>query len=62
MKLITAGELDNKTFSEISSMFCKLAAKLPHTEPGSIERTNGIASLENLTRALAARQMKGPRF
>ena len=61
MKLITAGELNNKTFSELSSMFCKVTAKLPYTEPHSLERTNGIASLETLTRAMASRHLKGPR-
>jgi len=65
MKLITAAELAGKSQSQLSALYRMISDELAGTEPCSIERVNMIASLENISRAIAARRItrpKGPGF
>jgi hypothetical protein len=62
MKLITASELANKNLSELNVLYRMISEELAETEPDSVERANMIASLANISRAIAARRMSGPRF
>jgi hypothetical protein len=62
MRLITAAELANKTLSQLTALYRMICEELAQTEPCSIERENMIASLRNISRAIAARRMTGPQF
>ena len=62
MRLITASELANKTLSQLHVLSRMISDELYETEPCSIERANMIASLENISRAIAAHRMSGPKF
>jgi len=62
MRLITASELANKTLSQLNVLYRMISEKLAETEPDSIDRANMIASLANISRAIAARRMSGPKF
>jgi hypothetical protein len=62
MKLITASELANKTLSQLIVLYRMISDALAQTEPCSSERANMIASLENISRAIAACRMSGPKF
>lgn len=55
MKLITASELANKDLSELSAIFHKVSQKLARTDAHSVERANALGTLENVSRAIAAR-------
>jgi len=62
-KIITPSELHHHSESELSALFRKVSQELTGTEPGSAERRNALASLENIQRARAsrrARPMKPP--
>lgn len=55
MKLISNHELQKRSDSELSALFCTVSKGLVRTERGSPERRNALASLENITRARMAR-------
>src|SRR6266852_5540508 len=55
MKLIRNHELQKRTESELSALFCTVSKGLVRTKRGSPERRNALASLENIGRARVAR-------
>jgi len=52
-KLIAANELASKSIPELRSLFKAVHADLVRSEPGSHERLRALASLENISRAMA---------
>lgn len=62
MKLITAYELSTKTLSQLCVLYKMLSEELAQTEPCDPNRSNMLASLENISRAISAHRNKGPRF
>ena len=64
-KLITAWELQHRTDTELCALFQKVSQEMVKTEPGSDDHRNACASLENVKRAINARQaprLKPPGF
>ncbi len=57
-RLITAFELQTRSTDELSALFRKVPQQLARSEPGTAERRNAVASLENINRALTARYAK----
>jgi hypothetical protein len=55
MKLITNHELQERSDSELSALFCTVSKDLVRTTRDSIERRNALASLENISLARAVR-------
>ena len=55
MKLIVNCELQKRSESELSALFCTVAKGLVLTKRESPERRNALASLENISRARVAR-------
>ncbi|MGD0775935.1 MAG: hypothetical protein ABSC05_24220 [Candidatus Solibacter sp.] len=55
MKLMSNHELSKKSDSELAALFCQVSKGLVCTRRGSPERRNALASLENISRARAAR-------
>jgi len=55
MKLILNHELEKRSESELSALFCTVSKALVHTKRGSPERRNALASLENISRARSVR-------
>ena len=55
MKLISNHELQKRSNSELSALFCTVSQGLVRTVRGSHERRNALASLENISRARAIR-------
>lgn len=53
MKLITAYELENHSLNTLTMIFHDFAKRLPRTEPDSIERAKVMASLQNISHAMA---------
>ena len=62
MKLMTAAELAHKSLNQLIALYRLISVELAQTEPCDTERTNMIASLENISRAIAVRRMSGPKF
>jgi hypothetical protein len=62
MKLITAFSLAAKKQSELEVLFRLASEELLQTEPDTIERANALGSLQNISRAMAALRMGGPKF
>lgn len=62
MKLITASELASKNLAQLQTLYRMISDELAETEPCKPERANMLASLENISRAIAALRMSGPRF
>lgn len=60
-KVITQSELHSRSESELSALFRKVSQELTGTTPGSTERRNTLASLENIQRALATRRSMHPK-
>ena len=60
MKLISSHELQTRSESELSALFCTMAKGLVRTERGSPERRNALASLENISRARVVRMRASP--
>ena len=56
MKLITAHELNKCSDSELSALFHAAWSSLIRTKRGSAERSNALASLENISRARSSRR------
>jgi hypothetical protein len=57
MKLISNYELNKYSEGELSALFRTVGTGLVRTQRGSAERRNALASLENITRALLARNV-----
>ena len=55
MKLISNHELQKRSESELSALFCTVSKGLIRTKKGSPERRNALASLENINRARSLR-------
>ncbi len=60
-RIITTSELHNKTDIELSALFQKVSQQVAKSEPGSPERRNALASLENISRAMCSR-LNTPRY
>ena len=60
MKLIANHELQKRSESELSALFCTVSKGLVRTKRGSPERRNALASLENISRARVARMRASP--
>lgn len=60
-RLITRSELTGRSNNELSALFHRVSLDLARTAPGSPERRNALASLENIARERAAR-LHRPRF
>lgn len=61
-KVITRSELHTRSEQELLALFRKVSHELAGTKPGSAERRNTLASLENIQRALAACRAQRPRL
>jgi hypothetical protein len=55
MRLITNIELNEYNECELRMLFGLVSKALAQTDRGSAERRNGLASLENINRALVVR-------
>jgi len=55
MKLISNHELQKRSDSELSALFCSISQGLVLTKRESPERRNSLASLENISLARAVR-------
>jgi hypothetical protein len=58
MKLVLSHELQKRSESELSALFCAVSKGLIRTEKGSPERRNALASLENISRARSLRMLE----
>jgi hypothetical protein len=59
-KIITCAELRSRGLEELQALFRNLEAELLRTAPGSFERTTALASLENVSRAMATCRARQP--
>jgi hypothetical protein len=59
MRLISNHELQQRSESELSALFRTVSEALVRTGRGSPERRNALGSLENISRARAARMTAG---
>ena len=55
-RLITSTELDRLSETELSVLFNKVSGHLNRTDPGTPERRNCLASLENIERKVIQRR------
>lgn len=55
MKKISETDLTSRADSELSMLFHEVSKALAHTKPGTIERREVIASLQNISRERARR-------
>jgi hypothetical protein len=55
-QIITPSELQHRTDQELSVLFQLVSQRLTRSEPGSPERHAAFASLENISRTMAARR------
>lgn len=62
MKLVTAFQLAAKKQPELEALFRQVSEELTQTEPHSVERAQGLTSLQNIQRAMATLRMGGPKF
>lgn len=62
MRLVNTSELAFKTLPQLLVLYTMICEALAETEPCSVERTNMIASLGEVSRAIAAHRMRGPKF
>jgi len=60
MRLISHHELQQRSDSELSALFCAVSKGLVRTRRETPERRNALASLENIGRARAVRMTGGP--
>ena len=58
MKLISNHELQKWSENELSALFGTMSKNLVRTKRGSPERRNTLASLENISRARAAKMQR----
>tara|TARA_R100000789_G_scaffold98887_2_gene103833 strand:+ start:14367 stop:14564 length:198 start_codon:yes stop_codon:yes gene_type:complete len=59
-KIFTAAALDQRSLPELRTLFRKAHDELVSSEVGSIDRCNALASLENISRAIAKRTASTP--
>ncbi len=52
-RLLTIAELQQRTETELHALFRQASQALARTATGTPERRNGLASIENISRALA---------
>lgn len=57
MKLITTFELANQNEAQLSALFKKMNKALIQTGQGTPERRKALASLENISQALALKRL-----
>jgi hypothetical protein len=62
MKLITTSELMKRSESELKYIFSIVSQNLAKTNPETPERRNALASLENISHAIAVKYVKRPGF
>jgi len=55
IKLLTSVELERMTDAQLRVLFSQVTKGLALTERETAERRNGLASLENISRAMALR-------
>ena len=60
MKLISAHELHRRSANELSVLFGQVSKGLVLTQPGTPERRNALATLENIARARRERMILRP--
>jgi len=60
-RIITTSELENRNKQELSALFRKVSQETAKSEPGSPERRNALASLENINRELNAPRIRLPK-
>jgi len=60
-RIITAAVLQNRTLSDLQTLYRKVQEELTRSALGSAERRNALASLENIARAIARTQACQPR-
>lgn len=61
--IITMAELQNRSLAHLQRLHYQVQQEMAASVPESHERRNAIASLENISRAIAfARRFQGPRF
>ena len=62
-RIITMAELQNRSLAQLHALHCKVQQELTVSALDSHARRNALASLENISRAMAyARRFKGPRL
>ncbi len=62
-RIITASELQNRSLTELQALYRTVQQELAASAPGSAARRNALASLENISRAIAQRRVyPAPRF
>ena len=59
-KIITISELQRRSLQELHGLQREMHAQLARSEPGSAERRNALANLENIGRAISLRHAAGP--
>ena len=60
-KIIACSELRYRTLAELEALFRTLQIEFGRTAPGSRERTDVLASLDSVRRAMAARLDRQPK-
>ena len=60
-QIITAAELQNRTLCDLQTLYRKVQAELTRSPRGSADRRNALASLENISRAIARKRACQPR-
>lgn len=60
-RIITAHELANRSLPYLQALYRKTHEELARSDEGSAARRNALASIENISRAIA-RARSGPRF
>jgi hypothetical protein len=59
-KIFTAAALDQRSLPELRTLFRKAQEELFASEDGSMDRSNALASLDNISRAIAKRTSSCP--
>lgn len=60
-KVITPSELNHHSENALSALFRQVSQELTGTKPGSAERRNALATLENIQRVQAKRRALRPK-
>ena len=55
MQLITALELETRSYNDLSTLFRGVTRQLARTDAGTVERAKALGSLENISHAIAGR-------
>ena len=63
-RIITNAELANRSLADLQALYRKAHADMVRSAEGSSARRNAVASLENISRAIATARarLSGPRF